>query len=107
FPAGDGEGNHDAVALAAPGHGGTGLFDHAHEFMAEDVAVVDHRDLAAVQVQVRAAYRGGGNAQQDVVGLQDDGVGDGFDTHVFCTVVGQCLHGRTPGGGRFWIPSRA
>ena len=60
-------GHDDAVAALDAGHARAGVLDDAHELVAEDVAVLHARDLAAVDVQVGAADGGGGDAQDDVV----------------------------------------
>ncbi len=92
FAARDRERDDDAVAHLHARDGGSGFLDDAHEFVAEDVAAFHHRDLSAIDVQVGAADRGRGDAQDDVVGLDDPGVRDAFDAHVLRAVVGEGFH---------------
>ena len=49
---GDHEGNHHAIARLHLGHAAADLFHHAHEFVAQYIAIVQIRNLAAVEVQV-------------------------------------------------------
>ena len=90
--AGDDERDHHPVADAHVGHLGPDLFDHAHELVPEDVAVVQLGNLAAVEMQVGAADRGRSDTQQDVVGIVQHGVGHGFDPDVAGAMVGEGLH---------------
>ncbi len=92
LPARDGERDHHAVALLHAQHGGPHLLDDAHEFVAEDVAVLHHRDLAAVDVQVGTADGGCRDAQDDVVRVDDLRIGDGLDPYILRAVVGEGFH---------------
>jgi len=60
----------------------------AHEFVAEDVARPKRRDIAVVQVKVRTADRGRGDAQDGVSRVDDFGIGHGLDAHVVATLPG-------------------
>ena len=93
--AGDGEGDHHAVALLHRVHRRADLLDDAHELVAHDVAGLHARHLAAPEVQARAADRGGRHPQEDVVAVLQDGIGDALDAHVLGAVIDQCLHGCT------------
>ena len=90
--ASDHEGNHYAVADLQIGDGTAGIFDDAHELMAEDIARFGFWNFASVEVQVRAANGCGGDPEDDVVFLLNDGIGDVIDPDVVCSVVGQCSH---------------
>lgn len=89
---GNHERNHHTVAALHGGDGRAGFFDDAHELMAEDIAVLHGRDLAPVQVQVRATDRGGGDPQNDVVGLFNDRIGHGIHLHLVCALVSHRSH---------------
>lgn len=65
--AGDHEWNDNPIAGLDSGHRRSRLFDDAHELVAENIAVLDRRYFAPVQMQVRAADRGGGHPQNNVV----------------------------------------
>ncbi|MNV78289.1 hypothetical protein D3C71_1717710 [compost metagenome] len=90
--AGDHERNDHAVSDVQVGHGAAGVLDDAHEFVAEDIARFGLRDLAVVEVQVRAADGGGRYPQDDVVIVLDDRVRDVVDPDIVAAVIGQCSH---------------
>ncbi len=71
---------------------GADLLDHAHRLVAEDVAGVDERAEDLVEVQVRAADAGRGDADDRVGRLLDRRVVDGVDADVVRSVPGHCLH---------------
>ncbi|ESH47766.1 hypothetical protein SEEC0006_00255 [Salmonella enterica subsp. enterica serovar Choleraesuis str. 0006] len=48
-------------------------------------------DLAAIEMQIRSANRGGGNTQNDIVRLLNAGIGT-FQPYVMWTVIRQCFH---------------
>jgi len=91
--AGDDEWHYHTVAFAYPVHRGAGVDYLAHEFVAEDIAILDLWNLATVQVQIRAADGGGGHPQNDVVVSQHDRIGNGLDTYVMASVISECSHG--------------
>src|SRR5690606_26488950 len=93
LPAGDDEWHHHPVADPDPLHLRAGRLHHAHELVAEDVATLHARDLAAVDVQVRAADGRGGDPQDDVVSGHQRRIGHRFNPHVAGAVIGECLHG--------------
>ncbi|MNV47153.1 hypothetical protein D3C71_1390120 [compost metagenome] len=88
------ERNHHAVARAQIHHARAHLLHYAHELMTEHVAGMQIRDLAAVQMQVRAADRRGGDTQDDVVRGGQRGIGHGIDPYILAAVVSQCAHSR-------------
>src|SRR5476651_2825312 len=65
------------------------FFDDPHELMAENIAVFSGGNLAAIQVQVRTADSRRRDSQQDIVGLLNDGVRNGFDPNVMGTVISE------------------
>ena len=83
--------HHHAIAALKFGHAGAVFLDHAHEFVAEH-HVVQLRQEAVVDVQVRAADRGGGDAQNDVVRLLDLGIGDVIDGDFAGMMEDKCFH---------------
>ena len=91
-PAGDGERDHHAVAGAHVGDLCTDLLDDAHRLMAYDVTGGHERAEHLVEVEVRAADRGGGDADDRVGGVLEDGVGHGLDAHAFGALPGHCSH---------------
>jgi hypothetical protein len=60
--------------------------------VAEHVAGVEVRRHDLVEVEVRAAHAGGGDADDDVVRLADVRVGDLLDPDIALAVPGDCLH---------------
>lgn len=81
-PAGHHEGDHHAVAAFDGGDVWAHVFDNAHELMAEDIAVPQIRNLAAVQMQIRTADGGGSHAQDEIVAFDQDRVRHGFDPDI-------------------------
>jgi len=67
--AGNHKRHHHAVTPGQCGDASSRLHHFAHEFVVEDVARVQARHLATVEVQVGTADGGGGDAQDDVVGF--------------------------------------
>ncbi|MNC51338.1 hypothetical protein D3C75_1006270 [compost metagenome] len=90
--AGNDEGDHHPVALAQILHLSPGLHHLAHKFMAKNIAMFYLRDLAAVEMQIRPADRGGGNAQNDVVSVLDDRIGNRLNANAVRAVIRQCFH---------------
>ncbi len=90
--AGDHEGNYHAVTDLQVGHPAAGLFDDAHELVAEDIARLCLWNLAMIEVQVGAADGGSGDPKDDVVFVLDERVGDIVDPDVLGSVVCQCSH---------------
>jgi hypothetical protein len=70
-PAGDVEGDDDAVARLDVGDPGADLLDDPHRLVAEDVALVDEGAEHLVEVQVRAADARRGDAHDRVGRLLD------------------------------------
>ena len=68
------------------------LDDLAHELMAENVALFHRRDVAAVDVQVRAADGGRGDFDDGVAWIQDRRIGNGLDADVFLAVIADRFH---------------
>ena len=58
---GNHEWNHHAITGADGGDVTPHLLDDPHEFVTENIALVDHGDLAAIQVQIRATDRCSGH----------------------------------------------
>ena len=91
--AGDGAGGHHPVAFDHFAHGAADFDDLAHEFVAEDVALVHFGDVAVVDVQVGAADGGGGYFDDGVGGVVDFGIGDGFDFDLLRSIPACGFHG--------------
>src|SRR5438034_3648516 len=62
-----------AIAFLQVLHSGTRLFDHPHELMPEDHVVLLW-DESIVNVQIRAADRGRGHPQDNVLRIFDPGI---------------------------------
>ena len=90
--AGDDKGDHHPVAFSQRLHFPARLHHFAHELMAKNIAVLNFRDLAAVEMQIGSADRRGRYAQDDIVRLFNDRVGDILDTNMMWTVVRECFH---------------
>jgi hypothetical protein len=90
--AGDVEGDHDAVAGFDVFDLGADLLDDPHRLVSEDVALVDEHPQHLVEVQVRAADRGRGDADDRVGRVLDRRIGDLVDADVAFAVEGECLH---------------
>ena len=91
-PAGDLEGDHDAVAGREVRDRAAHLLDDAHRLVAEHVALVHERPQDLVEVQVGPAQAGGGDADDRVRRFVDRRVGDLVDADVALAVPGECLH---------------
>ena len=91
-PAGDGEGDDDAVAGLEVGDSGAYLLDDAHRLVSDNVALVHegHEDL--VKVQVGTADSGGSDADNGVGGFDDLRVGNFLDGHGAFRLPGQGFH---------------
>src|SRR5919201_4360230 len=70
------------------------LLDDPHRLVAEDVAVLHAGRLAAVEVEVGAADRRRGDADDRVDRLLDPRVGDVLDAELLGPVPDDCLHRR-------------
>ena len=90
--AGDVEGDDDAVADRHLGDLGADLLDDAHRLVPDDVAGLHERGQRLVQVQVRAAESGRGDANDDVRRFLDARIGDLGDLHVVNALPSHCLH---------------
>src|SRR3954451_8139958 len=77
----DRERHDDAVADGEVADALADLDDLAHELVPEDVAALHGRDVAVVEMQVRAADRRRGDADDRVAVVEDLGVGDVLDLH--------------------------
>lgn len=70
----------------------SGFHHLAHKFMAENITMFYLWDLAAIEMQIRSANRGGSNTQNDIVRLLNAGIGYVFNLYVMWTVIRQCFH---------------
>ena len=91
-PAGDNKGDHHAIALLQILNLCAALDDFPHKLMAKNIAVLHLRYLSAVEMQIGAADSRGRDAQNNIVGLFDDGVGDILDANMVWTVIRKCFH---------------
>src|SRR5215218_1609345 len=92
-PARDVERDDDPVSGLYVLHVGPDLLDDAHRLVPEDVALPHDRTEFAVQVEVRAADGGRGDADDGVRRLLDHGVGHFVHPHVLFAVPHDGLHG--------------
>ena len=97
--AGDDERHDHALAdfqpLVALAH-----FDHlAHEFMAEHVALLHPGDVVIVQVHVRTADRGRGDANDGVTRIDDLRIRHRLHADIVFSLPGQCAHGYSSSRG--------
>jgi hypothetical protein len=84
---------HDhAVADLEVLHRGPDLDDLAHELVAQDVALLHRRHEAVVEVEIRAADRGRGDADDGVAGVQDLGIRDLLDPDISLTHPAVGIH---------------
>lgn len=90
--AGNDKGDHHAIAFLQILHLCAALDDFPHKLMAKNVAVLHLRDLSAIEMQIGAADRRGRDAQNDIVGLLDNGIGDILDANMVRTVIRKCFH---------------
>ncbi len=88
--------DHHAITGFHLGHAAADLFHHAHEFVAQHIAIVQVRNLAPVQVQVRTTDGGGGHPQDQIILGRQHRVRHGLDAHIPAAVIGQCLHRGSP-----------
>src|SRR6185312_12105022 len=86
------EWRHDQVTSGEAGNLGADLLDDADELVAHPAALLVgwHR---LIRPQVAAADAGGGDADDGVGGLAQDGIGHGLHTHVSGLVHDGCSHG--------------
>src|SRR5690606_29175301 len=91
----DVEGNDHAVADGEQCHVRPDLDDLAHRLVPEDVPAIEERTQQLVQVQVRAADRGRGDADDRITGLLDHRVLDLVDPDVALSLPGECFHAFT------------
>jgi hypothetical protein len=92
MPARDVERDHDAVALLELTDFGADLFDDAHRLVAQDVTRLDERAENLVEVQVRAAEAGRGDAHDRVSRHLDPGVRNVLDPDVLNALPGERFH---------------
>src|SRR5690606_13773064 len=59
---------------------------------AEDVAGVEERPEHLIEMEVRTADRGGGDLDDGIGGLFDDGVWNILDAHLALALPCECLH---------------
>jgi hypothetical protein len=71
---------------------GADLDHFAHELMAEDVAGLHRRNVAVVEVEVRAADRSRGDLDDRIARIEDLGIVDRIDADVVLSVPGQRAH---------------
>jgi hypothetical protein len=90
--AGDVERDHHAVARPDVRHLGADLLDDPHRLVAEDVARVDEHAEHLVEVEVGAADRGRGDADDRVGRFPDRRIGHLLDADVALAVERQRLH---------------
>ncbi len=95
-PAGDGEGNHHAVADGELRHLGADRHDFSHGLVAEDVAAIQERSQQLVQVKIGAADRRGRDADDGIRRLLDGGIRHFRDLHLARSLPGQCPHRDVP-----------
>jgi hypothetical protein len=91
-PARDGAVDQDAVAGAEPAHRVADLLDDADGLVAEDRACLHRRHRAAHEVEVGAADRAAGDADDGVVRVLDGRLLDLVETDVPDAVPDDCLH---------------
>src|SRR5215213_4225558 len=77
----DRERHHDAVAHAEVGYAAAGLHDLAHELVHEDVDLAHRRDVAVVEMQIRAADRRGADLHDGVAIVEDLRIRDILHLH--------------------------
>lgn len=90
--AGDVERNHHAVARFEVGDSRTGFFDNADRFVADDIARRHEWRQHFVEMEVRPADRGRGDADDRIGRFLDRGVGHFFDRNVSAALPGYCSH---------------
>ena len=78
----DRERHHDAIATLQILHFAPDFHHLAHELMAEDVAALHRGNETVVEVQVRAADRGGRDLHDRVALVEDLRVGNGLHSKV-------------------------
>ena len=96
FPAGDGEGNDDAVADLQLLVFGADLDDFAHGLVTQDVALFHRRHDAVKQMQVRTADGAGGDFDDGVSPVLDLGIRHAVAADVVLAVPGQRFHPKSP-----------
>jgi hypothetical protein len=86
--------DHHALTDRHVRHLGSDLDHLAHRLVPEHIAGVQERSEHLVQMEVRAAQPGRGDADHRVVRLLDLWVRHGVDADVTLAMPGQCLHQR-------------
>jgi len=76
----------------------------AHKFMSEDVAIFKSGQLASIQMQVRAAYCGSSDFQDDVIRLLEYRVGYRIDADVMASMTGKGKHRVSPSAAAPHLP---
>src|ERR1051326_3641765 len=94
MPARDAERDHHTVARFEFRYCFADLDHFSHEFMAEDVSCLHRRDGTVVQVEVRAADRGGAYFQDGITRIKNLGIGHRFHPHVFLSIPANGSHFR-------------
>jgi len=89
---GDDKRDHHPVAFLQRLHFPARLHHFAHELVAKNIAVFNFGDLPAVEMQIRSADRRGRYAQDNIVRLFNNRIGDILDTNMMWTVVRECFH---------------
>src|SRR5258708_20828936 len=90
--AGDGERHHHAIPWAQVPDVAANIDHLAHELVAEDVALHHPGNEAAVEIQVRAADPGRGDAPDSVARIKDLPLRHGLDAYVELVVPAACVH---------------
>src|SRR5690606_4741299 len=90
---GDRERHDDAVADLEVLHLATDLDDFAHELVPEDVALLERRDVAVVEVEVRSTDRGARDLHDGIAGIEDLRIGDPLDVDLLRSVPTKGFHG--------------
>src|SRR5439155_394648 len=101
--AGDREGNDDAIAALQFVIAGPDFNDLAHELVPENVSRLHRRHVAIEQVQIRAADRARGDADDCIARIEDRRVGHALDANVIPAVPHKCLHAAPPRGCPFVV----
>ena len=93
--AGNRERHDDAIADFEVAVLATDLDDLAHELVAEDVALLHRRDIAAVDVEIGSTDRGCSDFHDRVARVQQLGIRDVLDADIFFAVVADGFHRRS------------
>ena len=95
FAAGDGEGDHHAVAHLQLLIGGSNLHHFAHRLMAKDVPLFHGRNNSVEDVQVGATDRASRHLDDGISAVLDLRIGHSFTSNVILAVPSESAHGET------------